>query len=65
MYVSVIICAYTIDRLNDIRDAIVSLLNQTHDDLEIIVVVDEDKKLYRAIKNEFDVKVLFNERRIG
>jgi len=65
MLVSVIICAYTINRLEDIKDAINSLISQTYDSIEIITVVDEDRKLYRAIKDEFDVKVLFNEKRIG
>ena len=69
MLVSVIICAYTYNRLNDIREAIYSILNQTYRNFEYIVTIDEDRNLYKSIKKEFgsisNVKILFNKKRIG
>ncbi len=65
MLVSVIVCAYTMERYSDLCEAIQSLMNQSHDDLEIIVVIDEDRELYDNVRREFDVKVIFNEKRVG
>ncbi len=65
MLVSVVICAYTSSRYSDLEEAIESLNRQTYEDLEIIVVIDEDKGLYETVKSNFDVKALFNERRLG
>lgn len=65
MLVSVIICAYTMERYNDLKEAVESLLNQSYGDLEIILVIDEDEELYRAAKEEFDAKIVFNKERIG
>lgn len=65
MLVSVIICAYTMERYNDLKEAVESLLNQSYGDLEIILVIDEDEELYRSAKVEFDAKIVFNKERIG
>ena len=65
MLVSVVICAYTIKRYNDLVEAINSLINQTYSDIEIILVIDEDINLYKEIKSEFDIKVILNDRRLG
>ncbi len=41
MLVSVVVCTYTMSRLDDLDEAIISLLQQTYRPIEIIVVVDK------------------------
>lgn len=65
MLVSVIICAYTMERYDDLREAVESLLNQSYRNLEVILVIDEDEELYKTTKEEFDAKIVFNKERIG
>jgi len=65
MLVSVIVCSYTMDRYNDIKEAIESLVNQNYEDVEIILVIDKDEKLYELAKKEFDVKIIFNKNPLG
>jgi len=65
MLVSVIICAYTSSRFRDLEEAVMSLYRQTYDDIEVIVVIDEDRELYELVKSNMDVRVVFNERRLG
>ena len=61
--VSVIICSYTIDRLQDIHEAVASSLNQTLKPHEVIVSVDHTKELFNRLKEDLpsDVKVVLNE----
>ncbi|HEY95393.1 MAG TPA: glycosyltransferase [Dehalococcoidia bacterium] len=47
--VSVIICCYTFERLNDIVEAIESVLTQTLTPLELIVAVDNNEELYQQL----------------
>ena len=65
MLVSVIICAYTMERYHDLKEAIESLMSQSYRNLEIILVIDEDKELYKRMKDEFNIKILFNKDRMG
>jgi len=50
-------------------DAVDSLLNQTHTDLEIIIVVDGNEELYEKVANVYDaqekIKVLATRENIG
>jgi len=63
---SVIISTYNIRRYNDTVDVITSLSKQTFNKFEVIVVVDENKKYYKAlqkfvISNDIpNVKIIFN-----
>jgi GT2 family glycosyltransferase len=43
--VSVVICAYTLDRWDDLQDAVASVLGQTQPPAEIVVVVDHNPPL--------------------
>lgn len=52
MKVSVVICTYDITRLSDTLSAINSVLSQTYNKLEVIVVVDRNEELYHSLKNE-------------
>ena len=49
MLVSAVVCAHSRDRSHDLHEAVASLLQQTHAELEIIVVVDGDRELHREV----------------
>jgi glucosyl-dolichyl phosphate glucuronosyltransferase len=51
--VSIVICVYTLDRWNDIADAIESARVQTLPPVEIIVVVDHNPELRDRLKETF------------
>ena len=53
MLVSVVVCAYSFDQRRDLQEAVASLLEQTHTDLEVIVVVDGDHGLYREVMSDY------------
>ena len=55
--VSVVICVYTIKRLQDIREAVDSVLTQTLKPYEVIVAVDQNRELLDRLKSEFPPKV--------
>ncbi|MGB2799364.1 MAG: glycosyltransferase family 2 protein, partial [Dehalococcoidia bacterium] len=61
--VSVIICAYTMERLKDIHEAVDSVLAQTLKPHEVIVAVDHNQELLHSLKSELppDVKVVLND----
>jgi glycosyltransferase involved in cell wall biosynthesis len=61
--VSVIICCYTEERLNDIRDAVVSVQRQTRPPKEIILSVDNEPALYGLLtaKVGSPVRLVLNE----
>jgi glycosyltransferase involved in cell wall biosynthesis len=60
--VSVIICCYTEERWEDIREAIASVQSQTRPAEEIVLSVDNNFPLYQRINEEIgeDVKVVLN-----
>jgi glycosyltransferase involved in cell wall biosynthesis len=57
MLVSVIICTYATSRINDLLEAIESLLDQTYKEIEIIVVVDHNRELYEKLSLVLGEKV--------
>jgi len=60
--VSVIICAYTMDRWAELVEAVRSLLRQTHPPEEVIVVVDGNDTLFERARAELpDARVLLNQ----
>mgnify|MGYP002124720010 CR=1 FL=1 len=69
MRVSVIICAYDVELYPHVREAAEGVLGQTHDDIELILIVDGDEKLYRKLEADFgdrdDVQLLLNDENIG
>jgi len=56
--VSVIICCYTMERLNDIHEAMNSVLDQTLKPCEIILSVDHNKELYQTLKLNIEPRTL-------
>ena len=66
--VSVVICAYTTDRWNQLRSAVRSVCSQDPRPLEVLLVVDHCAELERQACEEFlpvGVQVLANERTQG
>lgn len=59
--VSVVICAYTFDRWDDVLAAVASVANQTEAAAEIVVVVDHNPDLHEALREALpDVTVIEN-----
>ena len=56
MLVSIIVCTHSLDNFQNLMDAIDSLLNQTHKEMEVIVVVDGNQELYERIVKVYDVQ---------
>ena len=54
---SVIICAYTLDRWNDLLAAIASVQTQSLPALEIIVVIDHNPDLLSWLRRSADSRV--------
>ena len=65
--VSVIICAYTEERLADIREAVASVQQQTKRPTEIIVAVDNNSSLWTKLQRELKgpVRVVLNREAKG
>lgn len=67
MLVSIIICTHRSERYEDLEEAINSLLSQSYNNLEIIVVVDGNKELYdKILKRGIEVdNITLNEKNLG
>lgn len=66
--VSVIVCTYDERRLKDLDDCIRSLLAQEFNDFEVIIVVDHNEGLYRALIDRYKdhrVRVVLNNSEVG
>src|SRR3954454_17431678 len=50
---SVVVCVYTEDRINDIREAVESVRAQTHPAHELILVVDHNPDLHLKLKDAY------------
>ncbi|WP_200531425.1 glucosyl-dolichyl phosphate glucuronosyltransferase [Halorubrum sp. LN27] len=53
MKVSVVVCTYTLDRYDDFSEAVESLLRQTYDPIEIILVSDGNEAVADRMSEEF------------
>lgn len=60
--ISVIICAYTEDRWNDLVEAVGSMKRQTVQPREIIVVIDHNPALYERVRREISGVVVLENR---
>ncbi|NNG38554.1 glycosyltransferase [Flexivirga sp. ID2601S] len=69
--VSVVICAYTEKRWEDLRSAVNSALGQTHPPTEVLLVIDHNPELLERAHHEFTsvpddyIRVLPNQHRQG
>lgn len=53
MKVSVVICTYSTERYNDFVEAVQSVLNQTYDPIELVLVIDGNPKVFDQAEKEF------------
>jgi len=51
--VSVVVCTYTLDMYEHFREAADSVLAQTHDDVELVVVVDGTPEVYEQVVDDY------------
>ena len=56
MLVSVIVCTHSIDNYQNLLQVVNSLLEQSHKDVEIIVVVDGNRELYHKVAQAYDAQ---------
>ncbi|MXR53065.1 glycosyltransferase [Halovenus sp. WSH3] len=69
MKVSVIICTYSLDRLDDFIAAVRSVLNQTYDPVEVVLVIDGNEQVDRKVREMFgdlnEVQIVTNNENRG
>jgi glycosyltransferase involved in cell wall biosynthesis len=53
MNVSVVICTYPTDRYEVFSEAVESVLNQTYDDIEIVLVIDGNEEVHEMAVEDF------------
>jgi glycosyltransferase involved in cell wall biosynthesis len=69
MRVSVVVCEHTLDRYDDCREAAESVLAQTHDDVELVLVADGSDDVCARLREDYgdraDTVVHCNEENVG
>ena len=69
MRVSVVVCEHTLDRYGDVREAADSVLAQTHDDVELVLVSDGSDDVCARLREDYgshpDAVVHCNEENVG
>jgi len=69
MRVSVVLCTHTMERYDDCREAAESVLGQTYDDVELVLVSDGDRAVYDRYERDFgdraDVLTHCNDENVG
>jgi GT2 family glycosyltransferase len=69
MRVSVVLCTHTLDRYDDFVEAAYSVLAQTHDETELVLVSDGNPDVYERFDEEFghreDVLTHCNDANVG
>ena len=53
MKVSVVVCTYTMDRYDVFKAAVESVLAQTYDPVEVVLVIDGNSEVYERVAEEF------------
>ena len=53
MNVSVVICTYSMDRYDPFSETVESVLTQTHDDVEVVIVVDGNDVVFNRVQEDF------------
>jgi len=54
MKVSVVVCTYAMDRYDSFSEAVESVLGQTHEPVELVLVVDGNPEVFERVKADFD-----------
>ncbi len=69
MDVSVVICTYSEDMFEAFSESVESILGQTYEDIELVLVVDGNEKLYKRVDEAYgdleSVKIHLNEENVG
>ncbi len=69
MKVSVVVCTYSLDRYDDFSAAVDSVLDQTYDDVEVVLVVDGKEEVYDEVEADYgdmdDVLIHLNDENVG
>jgi len=69
MLVSVVVCTHSLNNFGNLQEAVDSLINQTYDQMEIVIVVDGNKELYDVLMNNYDtsdsIKIVSSNVNIG
>ncbi|SDE80800.1 glucosyl-dolichyl phosphate glucuronosyltransferase [Halorientalis regularis] len=69
MRVSVVLCTHTLDRYETFTEAAHSVLEQTHDDTELVLVSDGSEAVYERFRTDFgdreDVLTHCNDENVG
>lgn len=69
MRISVVLCTYSLDRYEEFSEAANSILSQTYDDVELVVVVDGTDQVYQKIVadygNQNDTTIHCNDQNRG
>ncbi|MFA9516096.1 glucosyl-dolichyl phosphate glucuronosyltransferase [Halopenitus sp. H-Gu1] len=53
MKVSVVVCTYTMDRYEVFTEAVESVLEQTYDPIEVVLVIDGNDEVYKHVQEDF------------
>ncbi|SFR47094.1 glucosyl-dolichyl phosphate glucuronosyltransferase [Halorubrum sodomense] len=69
MKVSVVVCTYTLDMYEHFQEAADSVLAQTYDDVELVVVVDGTPEVYERVVEDYgdrgDTVIACNDENVG
>ncbi|MGQ4554915.1 glucosyl-dolichyl phosphate glucuronosyltransferase [Halobellus sp. GM3] len=69
MKVSVVICTYTLDSYEHFEEAVESVVNQTYDNVEIVLVSDGNEAAFERLRNDYgdleDVVVTMTDENVG
>ncbi|MFB6308020.1 MAG: glucosyl-dolichyl phosphate glucuronosyltransferase [Haloarculaceae archaeon] len=69
MRVSVVLCTHTLDRYEDCKEAAESVLDQTYDDVELVLVSDGNEAVHERYEDDFgdreNVRTHCNDENVG
>ncbi|MDB2250581.1 glucosyl-dolichyl phosphate glucuronosyltransferase [Halorubrum ezzemoulense] len=69
MKVSIVVCTYTLEMYEHFREAADSVLTQTHEDVELVVVVDGTPEVYDQVVTDYghreDTVIACNDENVG
>jgi len=69
MQVSVVLCTYSLDAYDDFQEAAESVLSQTYNDVELVVVVDGSEEVFKRADEDYgeseDAIIYCNDENVG
>ena len=54
MKISVVLCTYSIDRYREFSEAAESILTQTYDDIELVIIIDGTEEVHNRVKSDYE-----------